>query len=101
MSKDDRSSPRPRWARNAETARYLNVSVMTLWRWKRDPELDFPRAAVINDIERNNLDLIDEWMRRRTAPRLIREKDLPRGNRFRKGRAARRAQNETEGDARA
>ena len=28
-----------RWARNRELARYLGISVMTLWRWKRDRSL--------------------------------------------------------------
>jgi hypothetical protein len=51
-----------RWARNKQTAEYLNISVMTLWRWKRDPKLGFPAAAVVNGIERNDLDLVDEWM---------------------------------------
>jgi hypothetical protein len=51
-----------RWARNKETADYLNISVMTLWRWKRNPKLKFPAAAVVNGIERNDLDAIDYWM---------------------------------------
>jgi hypothetical protein len=51
-----------RWARNKATADYLGVSTMTLWRWKRNPKLNFPRAAVVNGIERNDLDLVDEWM---------------------------------------
>lgn len=54
-----------RWARNAALARYLNISAMCLWRWKRDPKLNFPPAAVINGIEHNNLDLIDAWMNSR------------------------------------
>jgi hypothetical protein len=53
----------PRWARNAKTARHLNVSGMSLWRWKRDPKLKFPPAAVINGIEYNDLNLVDDWMR--------------------------------------
>jgi hypothetical protein len=56
-----------RWARNKATADYLNISVMTLWRWKRDPVLGFPAAAVINDIEHNDLNLVDQWMRSRVA----------------------------------
>jgi hypothetical protein len=60
---------RGRWARNKATADYLNISVMTLWRWKRDPALGFPAAAVINDIEHNNLDLVDAWMESRVVDR--------------------------------
>jgi hypothetical protein len=51
-----------RWARNKQTADYLGVSTMTLWRWKKSSKLNFPAAAVVNGIERNNLDLVDEWM---------------------------------------
>ena len=57
----------PRWTRNAPLARYLNVSDMTIWRWKRNPALNFPPAAVINNVEYNDLNLIDEWMRSRIA----------------------------------
>jgi len=60
---------RGRWARNKRTAGYLNISVMTLWRWKHDPTLKFPAAAVINDIEHNNLDAIDSWMESRIVER--------------------------------
>jgi hypothetical protein len=56
-----------RWARNKRTSEYLCVSVMTLWRWKRDPKLNFPPAAVINGIEHNDLDAVDEWMHSRRA----------------------------------
>ena len=31
----------PRWTRNAPLARYLNVSDMTIWRWKRIPRSTF------------------------------------------------------------
>jgi hypothetical protein len=59
-----------RWTRNSATARYLGVSAMSLWRWKRDPELAFPDPAVINGIEYNNLDLVDKWIRSRVVSRL-------------------------------
>ena len=49
-----------RWARNAQLARHANVSVMTVWRWKQQP--DFPPAAVVNGIEYNDLDAFDAWM---------------------------------------
>ena len=64
-------SHRPnRFARNTQTAEYIGVSVMTLWRWKRDPKLNFPPASVINGIERNNLDEIDAWMKARAVSRV-------------------------------
>jgi hypothetical protein len=59
------STGRGRWVRNGQLARYLGVSNMTLWRWKRDPDLDFPDATEINGIEFNDVDVIDEWMRTR------------------------------------
>jgi hypothetical protein len=60
------STGRSRWVRNGRLAQYLGVSNMTLWRWKRDPTLNFPAASEINGIEFNDLDVIDEWMRTRT-----------------------------------
>ena len=60
------STGRSKWLRNGPLARYLGISNMTLWRWKRDPDLDFPDATEINGIEFNDLDVIDEWMRTRT-----------------------------------
>jgi hypothetical protein len=62
-----------RWTRNSATARYLGVSAMSLWRWKRDPHLAFPDPAVINGIEYNNLDLVDKWIRSRVVSRTIKE----------------------------
>jgi len=56
----------PRWARNGATAKYLNISTMGLWRWKHDPKLNFPAAAVVNDIEYNDLNAVDDWMRSNT-----------------------------------
>jgi predicted DNA-binding transcriptional regulator AlpA len=54
-----------RWVRNGELAKYLGVSKMTLWRFKRDPSYDFPPAAKINDIEWNDLTKVDAWMEAR------------------------------------
>lgn len=53
----------PRWARNAELARYLNRTKMTVWRWQRDPELEFPQPTVINGISYTDLNEIDAWMK--------------------------------------
>jgi hypothetical protein len=75
MPKTNQSLLRPkretkRWARNAQTARYLGVSDMTLWRWKRDADLKFPTASTIRNVEYNDLDQIDEWMRSQAVRRL-------------------------------
>ena len=56
-----------RWVRNGELARYLGVSKMTLWRFKKDPELKFPPASLINGIEFNDLDKVDPWMEAHVA----------------------------------
>jgi hypothetical protein len=58
-----------KWLRNSALARYIGVSNMCLWRWKRDPKLDFPAATVVNGIEYNDIDRIDEWMRSRLVKR--------------------------------
>ena len=52
---------RRRWVRNGE----LGVSKMTVWRFKHVPGFDFPPAAVINNIEFNDLDKVDAWMKAR------------------------------------
>jgi predicted DNA-binding transcriptional regulator AlpA len=62
---------RGRWARNKETASYLGVTVMTLWRWKRTERLHFPLAALVNNIEHNDLNAIDAWMRSRVVDRTV------------------------------
>jgi len=59
-----------RWVRNRALARYFNVSEMTIWRWKRDPKLNVPPASVINDIDYNDIDAWDEWMRAQVVRRL-------------------------------
>jgi len=58
-----------KWVRNGRLAKYLNISGMTLWRWKRDPALDFPKATVVNKIEYNDVDAVDRWMRQRVVKR--------------------------------
>jgi hypothetical protein len=73
VSKTKQFAEGGRWVRNAPLARYLNISKMTLWRWSRDPELNFPPAAVVNDIEYRNLDAVDAWMRSRFAADLEKE----------------------------
>jgi predicted DNA-binding transcriptional regulator AlpA len=59
------TAPTKKWLRNSELSRYLGVSAMTLWRWKRDPALNFPSPSVVNDIEYTSVDHVDKWMRQR------------------------------------
>ena len=56
-----------RYVRNAELARYIGVSAMTIYRWKRDPGLETPPAAKINGIEHNDVDAWDAWFRARAV----------------------------------
>jgi hypothetical protein len=58
-----------RWVRNKWLAEHFNVSEMTLWRWKRNPALNTPPSSVINNIEYNDLDGWDDWMRNRAVDR--------------------------------
>jgi len=63
------TAPTKKWLRNSELSRYLGVSAMTIWRWKRDPALNFPAATVVNKIEYNDIDAVDRWMRQRIVKR--------------------------------
>jgi hypothetical protein len=54
-----------RYLTNKDLATYAGISAMTLWRWKRNPELRFPPARVINQIEHNDRLAFDRWMKRR------------------------------------
>jgi predicted DNA-binding transcriptional regulator AlpA len=71
-----------RWARNADLARYLGVSTMTLWRWQRDSRLDFPKPTIINGIARTDLSEVDAYMRERAG----RGTDLRKGFRAKQRR---------------
>ena len=63
----------PRFVRNKELAAYLGTTVMSVWRWRHKPELNFPKPAVINKIEYTDLDEIDAWMRSRVVDRTNKE----------------------------
>jgi hypothetical protein len=54
-----------RWVRNTALARYLGVSIMTLWRWQHDPGMGFPQPIEIHGIKRTDLDRVDPWMESR------------------------------------
>jgi hypothetical protein len=59
-----------RYARNCQLARYVGVSDMTIWRWKRDPALNVPKSILINDKEYNDLQAWDDWFRSRSVSRV-------------------------------
>jgi predicted DNA-binding transcriptional regulator AlpA len=48
------------WLGGAQTAAYLGVTTMTIWRW----ELDFPAPTIIRGRKYWSRDDIDAWMRR-------------------------------------
>ena len=56
-----------RIARNAELARYLHISEMTLWRWQHDALLAFPLGFEVNGKRRTDLDDVDRWTRTRAV----------------------------------
>jgi len=58
---------RTRFANNRDTAKYLGVSEMTLWRYKKQIS-GFPQPAIINGTERNDLDAIDAYYAAQIAP---------------------------------
>jgi predicted DNA-binding transcriptional regulator AlpA len=63
------STGRSRWVRNGALAKYLGVSSMTIWRWKKSSTLNFPSSCEINKIEYNDLDAVDRWMKQRLVQR--------------------------------
>ena len=60
----------PRYLRNCALARYIGVSTMSVWRWKRNPDLNVPPAAVINGVEYNDVTAWDAWLRSRAVSRI-------------------------------
>jgi excisionase family DNA binding protein len=52
------------WLGGAQTADYLGVTSMTIWRWERDPKLEFPAPTVIRGRKYRRRNDIDAWMRR-------------------------------------
>lgn len=68
-----RRSRDARFLRNKALAEYLGTTVMTIWRWRRDPKLNFPQATEINGVSYTDLDLVDQWMRLRVVDRAERE----------------------------
>jgi predicted DNA-binding transcriptional regulator AlpA len=52
------------WLGGAQTAVYLGVTAMTIWRWQRDPRLAFPASTIIHGRKYWSRSDIDTWMRR-------------------------------------
>jgi hypothetical protein len=43
---------------------------MTVYRWKHDPSLATPEPMIVNDIEYNDLDAWDAWLKARAVSRV-------------------------------
>jgi hypothetical protein len=53
-------------SRTSQRKRY-NISPMTLWRWERDPHLNFPPAIEINGRKYRSLRSLEAWERERAV----------------------------------
>jgi hypothetical protein len=42
-----------------------------LWRWQRDPKLNFPQPTVVNKYAYTDLNAVDAWMRARVVDRTV------------------------------
>jgi predicted DNA-binding transcriptional regulator AlpA len=58
-----------RWVRQKALAQFLNVTEMTVWRWQRDPSLNFPKPSIVNGLPYTDLDEVSEWMKSRVVSR--------------------------------
>jgi predicted DNA-binding transcriptional regulator AlpA len=64
MSPDDEDTFIP----DRETRRICGgVSAMTIWRWERNPDLEFPKAVKINGRKYRNKPRLLSWWARRAA----------------------------------
>ena len=63
-----------KWLSGARIAAYLGVTAMTIWRWERDPKLDFPTATVIHGRKYRSRDDIDARMRRLATGKATRQR---------------------------
>jgi predicted DNA-binding transcriptional regulator AlpA len=55
-----------RWVRDKAVMSYCGeITAMTLWRWRRDPNLGFPKPVKINKTNLTDLDQIDTWLVKR------------------------------------
>lgn len=48
-------------------ARYGNVSPMTIWRWERDEQLEFPKPIYINGRKYRDLEQLEAFERKRAS----------------------------------
>jgi len=63
-------SEKTRWLRNTALAEYLGTTNMTIYRWRRNPAVNFPAATVISGIEYTDLQEVERWMKARVVNRM-------------------------------
>jgi Helix-turn-helix domain len=60
--KSDLAAQKPRWVTGATLRRMLNISAVTLWRWRHDPSMEFPAAKRINQRLYFPWHEVDTWL---------------------------------------
>jgi len=60
-----------RFLRNAQLAKFLGVAPMTIWRFQRDPKLNFPKPARINNIDYTSIDEVQAWLKARVVDHAV------------------------------
>jgi hypothetical protein len=60
------------WMNTAETAKHFAVTVMTITRWLRDPDLNFPQPRVVHNRNYFSREACDAWMEKRNTEKTVR-----------------------------
>jgi predicted site-specific integrase-resolvase len=55
------------WLNATQLADHFGVSTMTISRWKKDPELNFPDPRLVNGREYYSRSVADQWMEAQPA----------------------------------
>jgi predicted DNA-binding transcriptional regulator AlpA len=69
-------TPESEWLGGAQLRRMLGITGMTLWRWEKDPELNFPRPTIIRERKYWSRAAINEWMRNAAVSKARRTRDV-------------------------
>ena len=57
------------WLRNSQLAAYMHVTPMTINRWQRNPDLNFPAPSIISGVPYTKVEAVDAWMLSRVVTR--------------------------------
>lgn len=52
------------WLSGTRVAEFLGVSTMTIFRWQRNEQLNFPKPTIINTRKYWSRDAVETWMRK-------------------------------------